>query len=244
MRPKVGLAAVDRSVFILAENRLNLEQVFAELERLYMQPQAELHDVTLFPTIAVKGAKDVFKDAQVMVLSGQQYPGGAGVSRPRSTGEDGVASSSAGAEKNAASVRSRRRHRRQRRSGPASASDQGLAVVERVRQYFPETWVWQDVVTNSQGKGSVTVTAPDSITTWALRAIALSKKNGLGITEDDLKVFQPFFLSCDLPYSAIRNEEFPVKVAVYNYLSTAQKVTVKLEAADWFEILGRRGKDH
>ena len=32
---KVGLAAVDRSVFILAENRLNLQQVFAELERLY-----------------------------------------------------------------------------------------------------------------------------------------------------------------------------------------------------------------
>ena len=41
---KVGLVAVDHSVFILAENRLNLEQVFAELERLYMQPQAELHE--------------------------------------------------------------------------------------------------------------------------------------------------------------------------------------------------------
>ena len=41
----MGLAAVDRSVFILAENRLNLEQVFAELERLYQQPQAELHEV-------------------------------------------------------------------------------------------------------------------------------------------------------------------------------------------------------
>ena len=41
---KVGLVAVDRSVFILAENRLNLEQVFAELEALYMQPQAELHE--------------------------------------------------------------------------------------------------------------------------------------------------------------------------------------------------------
>ena len=40
-RARVGLAAVDRSVFILAENRLNLQQVFAELERLYMQPQVE-----------------------------------------------------------------------------------------------------------------------------------------------------------------------------------------------------------
>ena len=41
---EVGLAAVDRSVFILAENRLNLQQVFDELEKLYQQPQVELHE--------------------------------------------------------------------------------------------------------------------------------------------------------------------------------------------------------
>ena len=35
---RVGLVAVDRSVFILAENRLNLQQVFNKLEQLYMQP--------------------------------------------------------------------------------------------------------------------------------------------------------------------------------------------------------------
>ena len=41
---RVGLVAVDRSVYILAENRLNLQQVFSELERLYQQPQVELHE--------------------------------------------------------------------------------------------------------------------------------------------------------------------------------------------------------
>ncbi|HET8631444.1 MAG TPA: MG2 domain-containing protein, partial [Thermomicrobiales bacterium] len=41
---KVGLVGVDRAVYILAENRLNLQQVFDELEQLYLQPQAELHD--------------------------------------------------------------------------------------------------------------------------------------------------------------------------------------------------------
>ena len=35
-------------------------------------------------------------------------------------------------------------------------------------------------------------------------------------------MFQPFFLQADLPYSAIRGEEFPVKVALYNYLDTPQ----------------------
>ncbi|MDY6912307.1 MAG: MG2 domain-containing protein, partial [Chloroflexota bacterium] len=47
-KSKVGIVAVDKSVFILAENRLNLQQVFDELERLYMQPQVELHEINIF----------------------------------------------------------------------------------------------------------------------------------------------------------------------------------------------------
>ncbi len=234
---KVGLAAVDRSVFILAENRLNLEQVFAELERLYMKPQAELDAVNIFPTVNTKGAQDIFKDAQVMVLSGNKIPAGQEYQAPGVrdgiggifAGGGGVMQEKAanGAIPPSAAV-----------PAPSSSTGgEGLAVVERVRQYFPETWVWQDVVTNAQGQASVPVTAPDTITTWALRAVALSKKNGLGITEDELRVFQPFFLSCDLPYSAVRSEEFPVKVAVYNYLNTTQTVTVKIEKAGWFDLL-------
>ena len=92
-------------------------------------------------------------------------------------------------------------------------SDEGLVEVERVRQYFPETWLWEEIVTNAQGGASLEVSVPDTITTWMLRAVALSKDKGLGVAEDELKAFQPFFLKIDLPYSAIRGEEFPVKVA-------------------------------
>ncbi len=72
---------------------------------------------------------------------------------------------------------------------------------------------------------------PDSITTWMLRAVAISRDKGLGIAEAQLRAFQPFFLTVDLPYSAIRGEEFPVKVAVYNYLDTAQQMQVEIEQA-------------
>src|SRR3990170_6547514 len=64
---KVGLAVVDRSVFILAENRLNLQQVFAELERLYQKPQVELHEARPFGVVPTRGAADVFADAGVVV---------------------------------------------------------------------------------------------------------------------------------------------------------------------------------
>ena len=68
--------------------------------------------------------------------------------------------------------------------------------------------------------------------------MAVSPDKGLGIAEASLVVFQPFFLQADLPYSSIRGEEFPVKVALYNYLDTEQKIQVDLESAAWFDLLG------
>ncbi|MCJ7520647.1 MAG: alpha-2-macroglobulin, partial [Dehalococcoidia bacterium] len=80
------------------------------------------------------------------------------------------------------------------------------------------------------------------ITTWMLRAVALSKEKGLGIDEAQLIAFQPFFLKADLPYSAIRGEEFPLKVAIYTYLDEPQDVLVEIEGGDWFELLDNPGK--
>ena len=129
-----------------------------------------------------------------------------------------------------------------RRSAPSSQPAAGLAEVQRVRQFFPETWIWDEVVTGADGTASLPFTAPDSITTWDLRAVALSPEKGLGIAETSLRVFQPFFLQADLPYSAIRGEEFPVKVALYNYLDTPQTLTVEIESAPWFDLLDEGAK--
>ena len=118
----------------------------------------------------------------------------------------------------------------------------GLAEVERVRQYFPETWLWQEVITDSKGEATVDVEVPDTITTWMLRAVALSQEHGIGIDEAQLVTFQPFFLKIDLPYSSIRGEEFPVSVAIYNYLDETQEVFVEIDDAGWFELLDNSQK--
>ncbi|MFQ5814824.1 MAG: alpha-2-macroglobulin family protein, partial [Anaerolineae bacterium] len=112
----------------------------------------------------------------------------------------------------------------------------GLAEVQRVRQFFPETWIWTAFDTEPDGSGSLPVVAPDTITTWQLRAVGISKEKGLGVAEDSLRVFQPFFLKVDLPYSCIRGEEFPVRVALYNYLEEPQEIYVEIEGAEWFEL--------
>jgi CD109 antigen len=235
---EVGLAAVDKSVFILAENRVNLQQIFDQLESLYMNPQAELHTVSIYDGIQNRGAKEVFQAAGVIVLSNKNVPEGKKYDPPVQWGQMG-GRNGLGAEKGAlppmmsldaqvvqAPVASH-----------GSSQDSGLAEIQRIRQFFPETWIWDKIETDAAGKATFKVTVPDTITTWMMRAVAVSKSKGLGIVENQLKVFQPFFLSVDLPYSAIRGEEFPVSVAIYNYLDQPQSVVVQIEKEDWFDLL-------
>jgi CD109 antigen len=238
-KSRVGLGVVDRSVYILAEKRLNLAQVFEELERLYMEPQAELHEIQFSPVIYTPGARDTFQEAGVVVLTNRNLPAGSEAHRPEGelllrapamlfgavVEQDAAREVVAEAEKMVQ---------------PTSTSATGgeLAEVTRVRQFFPETWLWDTLETGTDGEVSLPVVAPDTITTWQLRAVGISREKGLGISEDALRVFQPFFLKVDLPYSCVRGEEFPVRIALYNYLEEPQEIHVEIEGADWFDLLG------
>jgi CD109 antigen len=61
---------------------------------------------------------------------------------------------------------------------PADKTAGGLAEVQRVRQFFPETWIWEETLTDGDGEATIDVEAPDSITTWDLRAVAVSPGKG------------------------------------------------------------------
>ncbi len=231
-KARVGLSAVVRSVFILAEKRLNLQQVFAELERLYLEPQAELHQVNLYRSVETSGAFDTFNDTGLIVMTNLRIPHGQEHRKPPPPPSNVTAAPAPTAAPTMAPT-----------AMPAPphvesfAPSEDLAEVQRVRQFFPETWIWADMMTDDDGRGTISANAPDSITTWMMRAVGLSKEHGLGISEAQLRVFQPFFLDVDLPYSAIRGEEFSVKAALYNYLDTSQDFTVELEGSEQFTLL-------
>ena len=159
---RIGLVAVDRSVYILAENRLNLQQVFNELERLYQLPQVELHEARPIFDAYTRGAKDTFEDAGVIVMTNQNVPEGKEYRQPRPTAMPMavmLAAAKVVVEKEVTQVEALD-------GDTKSAGD--LAAVQRVRQFFPETWLWIDLFTDQSGHGTVGVTAPDSITTWQL----------------------------------------------------------------------------
>jgi len=224
---RVGLVAVDKSVFILAENRLNLQQVFDELERLYMQPQVELHEVNIYEGIKTRGAQEAFRDVGLLVMSNKEVPQGEKHGLPGGFAFGLRSAADAMLEEAVPAFA----------PAPQNKEPDALAEVQRVRQFFPETWLWTQIDTDRHGRASLEVEAPDSITTWVLRAVGLSRDKGLGVAESQLRVFQPFFLKADLPYSAIRGEEFPVRVALYNYLAEVQEIRVDLESADWYDLL-------
>lgn len=232
-RSMIGVSIVDESVYALSEGRLNLKQVFDELELRFMEPKAEAHPSQR--DYRIKGAYDILSESGLQVIASPKFTvpkgermgneqrfGGLGIVLDRKVAEAGVKSGIAPSEI----------------PPSAAAGAPPLAKVERIRQFFPETWVWEpELVTDSGGRAQLDLTVPDTITSWRMHAVS-SSDQGFGIAESNLRVFQEFFIEPDLPYSVTRGEEFPVQIQVYNYLDTSQSVYIELAGADWFDALG------
>ncbi|XP_043940616.1 venom factor-like [Protopterus annectens] len=102
------------------------------------------------------------------------------------------------------------------------------------RSYFPESFIWTIVTLNkSKGNGLAThiksVHLPDSITTWELQAVSLTKNKGICVSEPyEVTVRKTFFIDLQLPYSAQRNEQVEIRVILYNYALFSIRVNVVL----------------
>ncbi|XP_068962210.1 alpha-2-macroglobulin [Petaurus breviceps papuanus] len=115
---------------------------------------------------------------------------------------------------------------------------------ENVRMYFPETWIWDLVPSNSLGEAELVVKVPDTITKWKAGAFCLSENTGLGVSPPaSLIAFKPFFVSLTLPYSVIRGEAFTLKATVFNYLTHCIRVKVQLTDSSTFSAVPKEKGD-
>lgn len=90
----------------------------------------------------------------------------------------------------------------------------------RIRKDFPETWLWDSISDeNFNGSARIQKIVPDSITSWMISAFSIDPEMGLALTKvpKTLEVFQPFFVSMNLPYSVKRDEIVAISIIVYNY---------------------------
>ncbi|OAD56424.1 hypothetical protein WN48_03428, partial [Eufriesea mexicana] len=126
-------------------------------------------------------------------------------------------------------------------SAPAAGSFSSIALPSKktkIRKNFPETWLWQTLDAGYEGKNELKRNVPDSITSWVLTAFSIDDVHGLGLIEEPrkLKVFRPFFITMDLPYSVIRGEIVAVQIVVFNYMNKNVMAEVLLTNEGQFDF--------
>uniref|UniRef100_A0AAZ3PZB2 Anaphylatoxin-like domain-containing protein n=1 Tax=Oncorhynchus tshawytscha TaxID=74940 RepID=A0AAZ3PZB2_ONCTS len=117
------------------------------------------------------------------------------------------------------------------------------------RSFFPESWLWNEESLPQCPKDEEcaiqkSIDLPDSITSWQITAIGLSKTHGICVSEPlTLIVRKNFFLDLKLPYSAVRNEQLEIKAILHNYMADTITVRVELrETSDVCSSASKKGK--
>ncbi|NXK83722.1 CO5 protein, partial [Amazona guildingii] len=100
-----------------------------------------------------------------------------------------------------------------------------------VRSYFPESWLWEVHQVSPRSK-TLSVTLPDSLTTWEVQGVGISDKGICVAAPLEVQVVKDIFLSVYVPYSVVRGEQIELKGSVYNHRASAIKFCVKISAGN------------
>jgi len=123
--------------------------------------------------------------------------------------------------------------------GRSSAGIVSQLSTPRLREYFPETLVWQpSLETDKQGRAQLKFKLADNITTWKMSVIGSTEDGQIGTVEKEIKAFQPFFVEHDPPRILTEGDEISLPVVVRNYLDHSQAVNLEIKPESWFALLG------
>ncbi len=102
-------------------------------------------------------------------------------------------------------------------------------VQPKIRKAFPDTAYWSpDVHTDAQGHARVTLTFPDSLTTWRTTVRAITPDSKAGSAIDRVIVRKNVIVRMGTPRFLRKGDEVTVPVIVHNYLDQAKQVEVSL----------------
>ncbi|XP_032124926.1 complement C4-A isoform X1 [Sapajus apella] len=109
-----------------------------------------------------------------------------------------------------------------------------------VRSFFPENWLWRvEAVDHFQ---TLTLLLPDSLTTWEIHGLSLSKTKGLCVaTPVQVRVFLEFHMHLRLPVSVRRFEQLELRPVLYNYLNKNLTVSVHVSPVEGLCLAGGGG---
>jgi hypothetical protein len=119
------------------------------------------------------------------------------------------------------------------------AGAQPQIATPRLREYFPETLLWQpQVETDKQGRARLKFKLADNITTWKMSVVGSTVDGEIGVAEKEFTAFQPFFAEHDPPKVLTEGDQISLPVVLRNYLDKSQTVNAEIKPESWFELLG------
>ncbi len=106
-----------------------------------------------------------------------------------------------------------------------------------VRSDFRSTVFWQpDVVTDKDGKATVKVKYPDSMTSWKATARAVSSANQFGIADATTRTKQPLIVRLQAPRFFVVGDTVTISAVVNNNTDEALEVRIALDIAGGVQV--------
>ena len=98
-----------------------------------------------------------------------------------------------------------------------------------LREYFPETWIYETIQVGGKQTLEKSFKTPDAITTWLVSAFSVHS-DGIAIAPaQELIVMEEFFVKLNLPYSIRYSEVLKLEILVFNYVKSKEEITVDLK---------------
>jgi len=115
--------------------------------------------------------------------------------------------------------------------GGGKGMDTGGVIT--VRETFRDTAYWQaQVRTDAQGRAEVSFTLPDNMTTWVVRARAVTADTRAGEGVAEVRVSRPFFVRLHTPAFFTAGDEVALQAVVHNTTDAPLEATVRLSRAE------------
>ncbi|CAK9821472.1 CD109 antigen [Anthophora retusa] len=252
----VGLLGIDqRSILLKSGNDISYEQVYKELksyDMVYESPYAaSIFDHYLWSPGSAT-ANDVFSETGAIIMTNGYVHenlaiGQSGILEGRITG------SPHGVSTLRPDIGPPVMHKLATRpplAGPYAFSRIPPPVWNKPRVFLMHdilnTWLFTNFSSGYDGKNELKRNVPDSITSWVLTAFSVNDVHGLGLIEEPrkLKVFRPFFISVDLPYSVIQGEIVAIQIVVFNYMNKNVVAEVLLSNEGQFDFAEMSNEVH
>ena len=107
----------------------------------------------------------------------------------------------------------------------------GNEAKPRVRKAFPDTAFWAPAVhTDNTGHARVSLTFPDSLTTWRATVHAITSASAAGSAINRVLVRKNILVRMGTPRFLLKGDEITVPVIVHNYLDTPRQATLSLDS--------------